>query len=125
MPKFDMPVDDTDSVDSSILSFSSNENGAASNRSLSSSISFGSANNISPPLLMVEQKSPPPPPKPFDPIVDLHSVCQEPTIDAVLVKYSIPSGFFQHPIVSCVFFFFFAIPEKSLQRIQFGSIDIC
>lgn len=94
MPKFDMPVDDTDSVDSSILSFSSNENGAASNRSLSSSISFGSANNISPSLLMVEQKSPPPPPKPFDPIVDLHSVCQEPTIDAVLVKYSIPSGFF-------------------------------
>lgn len=85
MPKLDMPVEDTDSVDSSILSFSSNENGVASNRSLSSSISFGPASNFSPPLLVIERKSPRPPS--FDPTIDLHSVCQDPTIDAVLVKF--------------------------------------
>lgn len=115
MPKFDMPLDDNDSVDSSLVSFSSNENGVASNRSLSSSISFGPDSNQSPPLLMVERKSPLPPP--FDPIVDLHSVCQEPTIDAVLVKEKKVANFprFSNTkkfIFSC--FFLLTIPEKSL-----------
>lgn len=95
MPKLDMPVDDGDSVDSSLVSFSSNENGVASNRSLSSSISFGPASNHSPPLLMVDRKSPLPPP------FDLSSVCQEPTIDAVLVKYPL------FPFLQCQKFDFF------------------
>lgn len=114
MPKLDMPVDDADSVDSSLVSFSSNENGVASNRSLSSSISFGPASHHSPPLLMVERKSPLPPP------FDLSSVCQEPTIDAVLVKYPL-FPFFAMPNNSFHFRFFSKInSEKSLQRIRFG-----
>lgn len=86
MPKLDIPADDTGSVDSSIISLSSNENGVASNRSLSSSVSLGPASNMSPVPLAVEEKSSPPKAKQFDPIVDLHSVCQDPTIDAVLVN---------------------------------------
>lgn len=79
MPKFDLPVEDNDSVNSSLLSLSSNENGSASNRSMASSVSLG-LNNNSPPLV-IERSS-----QVYNTIIDLQSVCREPTLDAVLVS---------------------------------------
>lgn len=78
MPKFDIPTEDNDSVDSSLLSLSSNDNGSASNRSMASSISLG-LNNSSP--LVIERSA-----QAYNPIIELPSICREPTLDAVLVS---------------------------------------
>lgn len=78
MPKFDIPVEENES--NSSLSLSSNENGSMSNRSMASSISIG-LNNPSPSLANERPRSN------YNPIsTNWQSVCQEPTLDAVLVK---------------------------------------
>ncbi|XP_055320893.1 uncharacterized protein LOC129577583 [Sitodiplosis mosellana] len=79
MPKFDIPVEDNESINSS-LSLSSNENGSVSNRSMASSVSIG-PNNNSPPL-EIEQ-----PRLIYCPNgTNFLPVCREPTLDAVLRK---------------------------------------
>lgn len=86
MPKFDIPSEDNDSVDSSLLSLSSNENGAASNRSLASSVSLGLNNNHSSSPLIAERTTTTAATSIFHSLADLRSVCREPTLDAVLVR---------------------------------------
>lgn len=84
MPKCDIPAEDNDSVNSSLLSLSStNDNGSASNRSIASSGSLGlnNNNNNSPPLV-IERSS-----HTYNLILDVPSICREPTLDAVLVIY--------------------------------------
>lgn len=78
MPKFDIPVEDNESVNSS-LSLSSNENGSVSNRSMASSISLGQNNN-SPPFAAERSR------QIYSPIsTHFLPLCREPTLDAVLV----------------------------------------
>lgn len=78
MPKLDIPIEDNESVNSS-LSLSSNENGSVSNRSLGSSISIGQNNN-SPPFAAERSN------QIYSPIsTNFLPLCREPTLDAVLV----------------------------------------
>lgn len=81
MPKFDIPAEDNDSVNSSLLSLSSNENGSISNRSMASSISLG-LNNLSPPPRTNE----PVPSQIFNSLTNFQPTCRDPTLDAVLVS---------------------------------------
>lgn len=77
MPKCDIPSEDNDSVNSSLLSLSSNENGSASNRSMASSISLG-LNNPSHANEVPQQI--------FNPLPNFQPSYRDPTLDAVLVS---------------------------------------
>lgn len=77
MPKCDIPSEDNDSVNSSLLSLSSNENGSASNRSMASSISLG---------LNIISHSNELPQQIFNPLLNFQPSCRDPTLDAVLVS---------------------------------------
>lgn len=80
MPKFDIPAEDNDSVNSSLLSLSSNENGSTSNRSMASSNSLG-LNNLSPPHTNELVPS-----QIFNSLTNFQPTCRDPTLDAVLVS---------------------------------------
>lgn len=76
MPKFDIPADDNESVNSSLLSLSSNENSLISNYSFANN--SHRLNTNSPPIV-IERSS-----RHFN--LDVPFVCREPTLDAVLVR---------------------------------------
>lgn len=80
MPKFDIPSEENDSMNSS-LSFSSHGNESVSNRSMASSASSEMNNN--PPHLMNEHSK-----HIYSPFnTNFQPVCRAPTLDAVLVDF--------------------------------------
>ncbi|XP_031616652.1 leucine-rich repeat-containing protein 56 [Contarinia nasturtii] len=82
MPNNDIPADEIEDANSS-LSFSSNENGSVSNRSMASSMSIG-LNNSSPPLIANGPRQR----QIYSPISTnfIQPIYPEPTLDAVLRK---------------------------------------